>query len=99
MKITGIVGMFVLLVGGAGVAGVGAQEAAKPDVSITLTETLNRIAPGPSTKDDLREVPPPPKNDRLRDSVRVTVIVDDGQCLPGEDGWMAQRPIRRARPR
>jgi len=71
-----------------------AQEAPKPDISLTLTETLKNIAPGPSTRDDLREIPPP-RNDKLRDATRVTVIVGSPECLPGEDGWIAQRSPRR----
>ena len=93
-----IVWMLLLLVGAACVsqayAQENAQDVAKPDISLTLTETLNRIAPGPSTRDDLREIPPP-RNDRLQDKVRVTVIVDSPECLPGEDGWIAPRGPRR----
>ncbi len=95
MKTLGrIVGVLVLLVGVAHLPGVDAQEAPKPDISLTLTETLKRIAPGPSTRDDLREIPPP-RNDKLRDTTRVTVIVGSPECLPGEDGWIAQRSPRR----
>lgn len=93
-----IVWMLLLLVGAACVPQAYAQEktqdAAKPDISLTLTETLNRIAPGPSTRDDLREIPPP-RNDRLSDSVRVTVSVGSPECLPGEDDWITQRAPRR----
>jgi hypothetical protein len=70
------------------------QDVAKPDISITLTETLNRIAPGPLTRDDLREIPPP-SNDKLKDTMRVTVILGSPECLPGEDGWVSQRAFRR----
>jgi hypothetical protein len=93
MKVVGIV---LLLVGAAHVSPVYAQEAAKPDINLTLTETLNRLAPGPSTRDDIREIPPP-RNDKLRDATRVTVIVGSPECLPGEDLGMVprRRPIRR----
>jgi hypothetical protein len=63
-----------------------------------LTETLNKLAPSASSKDDLREIPKP-KNDKLSDSVRITVSVGDGQCLPGEDGWVSPRTGRRVRVR
>lgn len=100
MKTVGrILGMLVLLVGVAHLPRVAAQEASKPeapkpDISLTLTETLKSIAPGPSTRDDLREIPPP-RNDKLSDTTRVTVIVGGGECLPGEDGWIGQRSPRR----
>jgi len=75
--------------------GVGArQDGAKPDISLTLSETLDRIAPSAQTRDDIREIPPP-RNDKLKDS-RVTVTVGTGECLPGEDGWVDQRSLRRA---
>ena len=97
--VAGIVGTLVLLVGGAHLPRALAQEVTTPSINLTLTETLNRIAPGPTTKDDLREIPPP-KNDRLRDNTRVTVIVGTDACLPGEDGWAGPRPPRRQlRPR
>ena len=90
----GIVGTLVLLVGGAYLPGPRAQEATTPSINLTLTETLNRLSPGATTKDDLREIPPP-KNDKLRDNTRVTVIVGSDACLPGEDGWAGPRPARR----
>ena len=91
MKMVGrIVGMLVLLVGTAHLPGGYAQEAVKPDINLTLTETLNRIAPGPSTRDDLREIPPP-RNDKLSNTTRVTVIMGSPECLPGEDGWIGQQ--------
>jgi hypothetical protein len=98
MKIGTMVGTIVLVASVAALPRVEAQEAAKPDISLTLTETLNSIAPSPSSRDDLREIPPPPRNDKLRDSVRVTVIVDSPECLPGEDLGIvppaARRPLR-----
>jgi hypothetical protein len=97
MRIGTVVATIVLLAGVAPLPRVEAQEAVKPDISLTLTETLNNIAPGPSSRDDLREIPPP-KNDKLRDSVKVTVIVASPDCLPGEDlGFVppsVRRPVR-----
>jgi hypothetical protein len=75
--------------------GVGVtQDAVKPDISLTLSETLNRIPPSGQTRDDIREIPPP-RNDRLKDAVRATVVVGTGECLPGEDEWAGQRSFRR----
>jgi hypothetical protein len=93
MKIGTVIATIVLLAGVAPFPRAEAQEAVKPDISLTLTETLNSIAPGPSSRDDLREIPPP-RNDKLRDTVRVTVTVSDPECLPGEDlGFIP--PVRR----
>jgi len=89
-----IIGLLLLLMGAVHLPEARAQDAAKPDISLTLTETLNRIAPGPSTRDDFREIPPP-RNDKLGDTVRVTVILDSPDCLPGEDGWIAQQRLSR----
>ena len=89
-----IVGMLLLLVIAVHVPKVYAQEAPKPNINMTLTETLNRLGPGLTSRDDLREIPPP-RNDKLSDTVRVTVIVGSPECLPGEDGWIAQRAARR----
>jgi hypothetical protein len=95
MKIVaGIAAMLVLLVGGAHVPGASAQQAARPDINLTLTETLKRLTPGPTTRDDLREIPPP-RNDKLSDTARVTVIVGSPGCLPGEDGWIVPPSVRR----
>lgn len=90
----GLIGLIGALVGG---PAVDAQEAT-PNIGLTVTETLNKLAPTSSSKDDLREIPKP-KNDKLSDSVRVTVSVGDGQCLPGEDGMMMPRSGRRVRAR
>ncbi len=96
MKLVGeVIGMVVLLVGCGHVPVAYAQAAPQPSIDLILTETLNRIAPGASTRDDLREIPRP-RNDKLADSVRITVTLGDPQCLPGEDGWVGpQRPNRR----
>jgi hypothetical protein len=103
--VAGIIGILGLLVSAAYLPPVHAQEAAGPDISstqdavpdisLTLTETLNSMAPSGQTRDDIREIPPP-RNDKLSDSTRVTVIVGTDQCLPGEDGWVSQRSFRRA---
>ncbi len=93
-KLGGVIGLIGALVG---CAVVDAQEAT-PNIGLTLTETLNKLAPSSSAKDDLREIPKP-KNDKLSDSVRVTVSVGDGQCLPGEDNMMIPRSGRRIRAR
>jgi hypothetical protein len=93
-KLGGVIGLIGALVGAAAVE---AQEAT-PNIGLTLTETLNKLAPAASAKDDLREIPKP-KNDKLSDTVRVTVSVGDGQCLPGEDNMMIPRSGRRIRTR
>ena len=104
MKKTGSVMALIGFVIGAGfVVAAYAQEASQPqqppaNIGLTLTETLNKLAPAASSKDDLREIPKP-KNDRLSDTVRITVSVGDGQCLPGEDGWVSPRTGRRVRVR
>jgi hypothetical protein len=100
MKVVGrVIGLMVLLGAAVPLPGVGAQEVVRPEISLTLTETLNRIVSTPSARDDLREIPPP-RNDKLSDAIRVTVIMGSPECLPGEDGWVAQRPVRRTgRPR
>jgi len=105
MKLVGIIVGVTVLVAGAGhvpsvgaqeaphVPSVGAQETPKVDLNMTLTETINRLGPGPSTRDDIREIPPP-KNDKLSDTTRITVAVGDN-CLPGDD----MRGLRRLRAR
>jgi len=97
-----VIGLVGALVGAGFVLRTHAQEAPQsqpqPNIGLTLTETLNKLAPTVSTKDDLREIPKP-KNDKLSDTVRVTVSVGDGQCLPGEDGLVSPRANRRVRAR
>ena len=106
MKKTGrLIGLIGIVIGVGFVLAASAQEASQqaptappPNIGLTLTETLNKLAPSASSKDDLREIPKP-KNDRLSDTVRITVSVSDGQCLPGEDGWVSPRTGRRVRVR
>ena len=106
MKKTSLVsGLIGMLIGAGCVLAAQAQEASQPpqtqppaNIGLTLTETLNKLAPSASSKDDLREIPKP-KNDKLSDTVRITVSVGDGQCLPGEDGWVSPRTGRRVRVR
>jgi len=98
--LTGLIGV---LLGAGFVLVASAQEASQPaqpqpNIGLTLTETLNKLAPTASSKDDLREIPKP-KNDKLSDNVRITVSVGDGQCLPGEDGLVSPRTGRRVRAR
>ena len=97
-KRVGTIGVIVALLGGGSVVAASAQEAPQPNIGLTLTETLNRLAPTATSRDDLREIPKP-KNDKLSDSVRITVSVGDGQCLPGEDGFVTSRSGRRVRVR
>jgi hypothetical protein len=100
MKTRFVTGLIGVVIGAGCVVAASAQEASQPppNIGLTLTETLNKLAPTASSKDDLREIPKP-KNDRLSDTVRVTVSVGDGQCLPGEDGWVSPRTGRRVRGR
>jgi hypothetical protein len=103
-KTVRLIGLTGMLIGAGFVFGASAQEASQapaqpqPNIGLTLTETLNKLAPSASSKDDLREIPKP-KNDKLSDTVRITVSVGDGQCLPGEDGWVSPRTGRRVRVR
>jgi hypothetical protein len=85
VRASGVVLGVGVLLGAAGVVWpASGQEAAPHNMSLTLTETLNRIAAGAAARDDLKNVPPP-RVDKLADSIRVTVVTGDPQCLPGED--------------
>ena len=98
-KASRLIGLVAALIGGGYIAAADAQESPpQPNIGLTLTETLNRLTPAASSKDDLREIPKP-KNDKLSDSVRITVSAGDGQCLPGEDGFVTPRSGRRVRVR
>jgi hypothetical protein len=88
----GVIGVLGLLVAGY-VPAANAQAAPEPDIGLTLTETLNRIGVRNSVRDDLRDVPPP-RPDKVSDSVRITVTVGDPRCYPGEDAWVAPPPPR-----
>ena len=89
----GLIGLIVLVLGTGYVPAASAQEVRQPDIGLTLTEALKLKAGPASTRDDYREVPPP-KNDRLSDTARVTVTLGSPQCFPGEDGWVAPPPPR-----
>ncbi len=91
--VSGVVGVLGLLGVAGYAAAASAQATVEPNISLTLSETLNRIDVRNSARDDLRDVPPP-RNDKLSDSVRITVTVGDPRCYPGEDGWVAPPPPR-----
>ncbi len=78
-----IVGAGALLVVAGLTPAAWGQEAKKPDLLFTLTETLHQTDNRLITRDDLRDPPAPPV-DRLSEAIRVRVIVGDPQCLPGE---------------
>ena len=85
VRASGVVLGFGVLLGAAGVVWpVYGQDAAPHSMTLTLTEALNRIAADAAAHDDLKNVPPP-RVDKLADSIRVTIVVGDPQCLPGED--------------
>ncbi len=96
--ISGVVGVLGLLAVAGYAPAASAQATIEPDISLTLSETLNRIDARNPTRDDLRDVPPP-RIDKLPDSVRITVTVGDPRCYPGEDGWVAPPPRGITRPR
>ncbi len=87
MKVAGvIVGLGLLLLTGSGPVPAGhAQEASPPNIDLTVTDVLNRLGTEAPKREDLREPPPPPRIDRLSDSVRMTVSTGDPRCFPGED--------------
>lgn len=93
----GVIGVLGLLVAAGYVPAASAQGASEPNIGLTVTETLNHIDVRNSTREDLRDVPPP-RADKLSDSVRITVTVGDPRCYPGEDGWIAPPPRGITRP-
>lgn len=55
-----------------------------PNILFRLVPPLDVRPNGAMTRDDVQHTPPP-KPDRLSDSVRMSVTVDDPRCEPGED--------------
>jgi hypothetical protein len=72
----------------------GDAQSRPPDINMLLTEPFRGIDNDSFKREDLRDVPPP-KRDRLSESVRVTVTVGDPRCAPGEDLWEFSRPPSR----
>jgi hypothetical protein len=93
--LTLIPGVLALLVGAMAPTASHAQHASPaqpPSIDLTLTETLQRLSVDSApSKEDLRDVPPPRPN-RLSENVRITVIVGDPRCVPGEDGRVTGLP-------
>jgi hypothetical protein len=105
--------LLIALSAGWGLASVAhAQEAPKPvqpgapapppDINMLLIRPFGRIDSEPFKREDLDRVPPP-KPDRLSESIRVTVTIGDPRCEPGDDDpWQElarsrtrlRRPIR-----
>jgi hypothetical protein len=88
-RLTALIGT-ALLVMAVPVAGH-AQQAPPATIDLTVTEALKQVSPGVTGKENLRDVPPP-RPDRLSSSVRITVVVGDPRCEPGEDGAVVGLP-------
>ncbi len=92
-----LIGVGALLIGVAVIFPGYAQEPAKADIQLRLTEPTPSVPVGAVKRDELREVPAP-RLDGLSDrGVRVNVSVGDPQCLPGIDPGRANRRAPRAR--
>ncbi len=70
-----------------------AQDVKEPNILLKLTEPARPTLPNDIvTRDDLRDVPPPPA-DKLSEAIHTHVVVGDPRCLPGED-WFDPGPVR-----
>ncbi len=86
MKLAGVVvGLGVLFIGVAAISPGYAQEPAKLDILLKLTKPT--VSADAVTRDDFRDVTPPPV-DRLSDTVRVYVGAGDPRCFPGDADWV-----------
>lgn len=92
MKLATVVALGTMLVAAAVGSLAFAQEPQPPQTrdpraEILLRQLVDPVRPAPAdslTRDDLRHLPPP-RPDRLSDTVRFSVTVTDPRCLPGED--------------
>ena len=83
MKLASVlVGLGTLLIGVAVTSPGYAQEPAKADILLKLTEPA--VPVDALNRDDFRELPVAPPIDRLSDKVRINVGVGDPRCLPGD---------------
>ncbi len=70
-----------------------------PNILLQLAPPPDVPSSGSLTRDDLQHVPPP-RPDRLSDSMRGSIVIDDPRCLPGEDeNWVYPPAGRRYRRR
>jgi hypothetical protein len=92
VKLTTMVALGTMLVAAAVGSPAFAQEtqppqARDPRAEILLRQLVDPVRPVPAeslTRDDIQHLPPP-RPDRLSDTVRFSVTVNDPRCLPGED--------------
>lgn len=101
MKLASVlVGLGVLLIGVATVSPGYAQEPAKDDILLRLTEPTRSVPVDAVKRDDFREVPAVPTVDRLSAAgIRVYVGVGDPRCLPGDVGSVDLGRANRRAPR
>ena len=93
-----LIGAGPLLIGVAVIFPGYAQEPAKADILLRLTEPARSGPVDAVKRDELREVPAP-RLDGLSDRVRVNVSVGDSQCLPGDVGGIDPGRANRRAPR
>ena len=98
MKLASVLVGLGVLIGVATVSPGYAQEPAKADILLRLTEPTRSVPTDAVKRDDFRELPAVPSVGRLSDAgFRVYVGVGDPRCLPGDDLGRANRRTPRAR--
>ena len=97
MKLASLLVGLGVLIGVATVSPGYAQEPAKADILLRLTEPTRSVPTDAVKRDDLREIPAVPPVDRLSDAgFRVYVGVGDPRCVPGDVGADLGRANRRS---
>ena len=91
-----LIGGGALLIGAAVIFPGYAQEPAKADILLRLTEPTRSVPTDAVKRDDFREIPAVPPVDKLSDAgFRVYVDVGDPRCVPGDVGVDLGRANRR----
>ena len=96
MKLASLLVGLGLLIGVGTISPGYAQEPAKADILLRLTEPTRSVPVDSVKRDDLREIPAVPPVDKLSEAgFRIYVGVGDPRCVPGDVGGDLGRANRR----